>query len=231
MWIELPDKAVRTLSVTTEHILGDPGVYPPLACQVTLTEEVESAGTSTTRIIYEIKTIQSPKSSAEMQRKFEGAIGASFELLLSERGCILGAPKTDGSGPLWLLSSLGEDLRTAWVVPDQAEFEIGTTWQERPAMPRDMPDDILSASAKAQHRVTSIDGDWLEIQSAFELSLKLTERGSRGPLHGGGKQKARLHRTQGIVEAHKETRVLANLASGPEPAAILSMKLKVLTSA
>ena len=222
----LVDDATRTLRVTTEHILGDPGVYPTMCHTVRLREYTESAGTSTMRIRYTVEKLESPKSSTQLQAQLNQAVGASFELLLSERGCILGPQKADPDGPAWFLASLGEDLRTAWSVPAAEGLQVGTIWQEKAAVPRDMPESVHGASARAQHRVTSLEGDWLELQSTFEISVKLAERGRVGPLHGGGQQSTRMHRTHGIVEASKETKVLVNLATGPGPAAILRMTLK-----
>ena len=226
MWMSLSDAASRTLQITTEHILGDPEVYPAIRHDVLLQESTERAGASTMRIKYTIDKVESPASSSQLQAQLARAEGASFELLLSERGCLLGPQKTDPGGPTWFIASLGEDLRTAWSIPAADGLKLGTTWQEKAAMPRDLPDAVQGASARAQHRVTSLEGDWLELESAFEVSVKITERGKAGPLHGGGKQYARLHRTQGIMEVRKETKVLVNLASGPEPAAILRMSLR-----
>ena len=229
MWIEFPEAAERTLSVATEHILGDPSTYRPVRSKLILNERIESAGTSAIRLCYRLEAIEVQQNASDLKRKLEQAQGACFELIINERGCILGAPKLDEPGPPWMLASLSEDLRTAWSLPIDSPFEVGATWQETPAMPRSMPDEVRAASARAQHRITSLEGDWLEVQSAFELSLKMRERRRGGPLHGGGKQTARFHKTRGLVQARKETKILVSLDSGPEPAAILSMELAAIS--
>ena len=228
MWIEFPESRVRRLRVTTEHILGDPSRYRPVRTQIVLSEKLESAGSSATRLCYQIEEITARQDASGLKDKIEQAQGACFEAILNERGCILGAPKPAQPGPGWLIASLSEDIRTAWSLPIESTIELGTTWKESPTMPRSMPEDVRAASARALHRVVSLTDQWLEIESAFELSLKLRDRRRSGPFHGGGKQHAKFHKSRGLTQAQKETKILVSLESGPEPAAILSMELAAI---